>query len=79
MAHNWPLEEAKKKFSPVVKDAQIYGPQLITRHGVATAVVLSFADYQQLVAGQQKLSEFFRSSPLAGVELDLTRDISPSR
>jgi antitoxin Phd len=46
---------------------------------VETAVVLSYADYQQLAARQQKLSEFFRNSPLVGVDLDLTRDTSPSR
>ena len=79
MTHSWPLQEAKNKFSQVVKEAQIHGPHLITRYGVATAVILSYADYQQLVARQQKLSEFFRSSPLVGVELDLRRDISPSR
>jgi antitoxin Phd len=79
MFHSWSLQEAKSQFSQVVKEAQISGPQLITRHGVATAVVLSYADYQQLVARQQKLSEFFRHSPLVSVELDLTRDISPSR
>jgi antitoxin Phd len=77
MARSWSLQEAKSQFSQVVKEAQIYGPQMITRHGVETAVVLSYTDYQQLVAGQQKLSEFFRSSPLVGVDLDLARDTSP--
>jgi antitoxin Phd len=79
MIQSWQLQEAKNKFSKVVKDAQFYGPQLITKHGVETAVVLSYADYQQLAARQQKLSEFFRNSPLVGVDLDLTRDTSPSR
>ncbi|MFO7537285.1 MAG: type II toxin-antitoxin system prevent-host-death family antitoxin, partial [Chloroflexota bacterium] len=63
----------------VVKEAQIYGPQLVTKDGVETAVILSYTDYQQLIARQQKLSEFFGRSPLVGVELDLTRDNSPSR
>ena len=32
-----------------------------------------------MMAGQQKLSDFFRESPLVGVELDLTRDKTPVR
>lgn len=79
MTQSWQLQEAKNKFSQVVKDAESCGPQVITKHGVETAVVLSYADYQHLAARQQKLSEFFRSSPLVGVDLDLTRDSSPGR
>jgi antitoxin Phd len=80
MPQVWQLQEAKNKFSQVVNDALHHGPQVITKHGVETAVLLSYADYQQItVQQQQKLSEFFRNSPLVGVELELTRDKSPIR
>ena len=79
MSGVWQLQEAKSKLSEVVEEALSAGPQLITRRGVETAVLLSYADYQRLLFNRQKLSDFFRQSPLVGVDLDLTRDASPAR
>ena len=79
MTHRWQLQEAKNKLSEVVDAALSAGPQVITRRGAETAIVLSFADYRKLLLAHKKLSEFFRESPLAGVELDLARDASPVR
>jgi len=79
MARLWPLQEARNKLSDVVDDAETDGPQIITRHGKQVAVVLSMAEYSRLVKPQTDLMTFFQSSPLAGVDLDLTRDRSPGR
>ncbi len=79
MARNWQLQEAKNKFSEVVEDALKHGPQVITRRGVETAVVLSIADYRKMLLGRKRLSQFFRESPLVGLDIDLTRDPSPQR
>ena len=79
MIRNWQLQEAKNKLSQVVEDAVRDGPQVITRHGVEVAIVLSFAEYQKMIASKGKLSAFFRDSPLVGVELDLARDRSDIR
>ena len=79
MSHIWQLQEAKNKLSEVVEAALNDGPQVITRRGADTAVVLSYAEYRRLLLTQKKLSDFFRESPLVGVELDLTRDSSPVR
>jgi antitoxin Phd len=79
MARVWQLQEAKNKFSEVVDEAVSHGPQVITRRGVETAIVLSYADYRKLLLQRQKLSDFFRESPLVGLDLDLTRDTSPVR
>ncbi len=79
LRHIWQLQEAKNKFSEVVEAALNDGPQVITRRGAETAIVLSYADYRRLLLTQKKLSGFFRESPLVGVELDLTRDSSPVR
>ena len=75
----WQIQEAKNKLSEVVEEAQRHGPQVITRHGVETVVVLSCAEYRKLLLSRQPLSAFFRASPLAGVELDVSRDASPPR
>jgi prevent-host-death family protein len=79
MSQIWQLQDAKNKFSQVVKDAVGEGPQIITKHGAEVAVVLSYEEYKQMIAARGKLSDFFRSSPLAEVELDLSRDTSPAR
>jgi prevent-host-death family protein len=79
MTHIWQLKEAKNKLSRVVENALDDGPQIITRRGVEVAVVLSYAEYQKMLASRQRLSDFFRGSPLAGVDVDLTRDTSDAR
>jgi prevent-host-death family protein len=79
MQRVWQLQEAKNKLSKVIEEAATHGPQVITKRGVETAIVLSYAEYRQLITRQKKLSTFFRESPLVGVDLDLTRDTSAVR
>ncbi len=79
MARVWQLQEAKNKLSEVVDEALTHGPQVITKRGVEAVIVLSYAEYRKLMLSQQRLSAFFRESPLAEVDLDLTRDTGPLR
>ena len=37
----WSLQDAKNHFSEVVRAAERDGPQIVTRHGKETAVVVS--------------------------------------
>ena len=73
----WQLQEAKNKFSEVVEEALHHGPQTITRHGIRTAVLLSYEDFASLSSSQKKLSHFFRESPLKYISLE--RDKSAYR
>jgi len=43
----WQLQDAKAKFSKVVDDAVEKGPQIVTRRGVETAVVVSIAEWRE--------------------------------
>ncbi len=61
MSQTWQLQTAKNKFSQVVNQALQSGPQIITRRGVKTAVVISFEDYRRLLASRKKLSTFSAS------------------
>ena len=79
MIQTWQLQEAKNKLSRVIKDAIQNGPQIITRRGTEVAIVISIDEYRKMTAPKGKLSEFFSQSPLASVELDLTRDKSSAR
>jgi len=79
MIKTWQLQEAKNKFSRVVDDAVNRGPQIITKHGVEVAIVISYAGYQEMISSRGKVSDFFRESPLGAVDLDLARDKSGAR
>jgi prevent-host-death family protein len=79
MIQTWQLQEAKNKLSQVVDSAVKSGPQIITRRGVEVAIVISYAEYKKMIASRGSLSDFFRESPLAGIELDLERDRSDAR
>ncbi|MGS2810922.1 type II toxin-antitoxin system Phd/YefM family antitoxin [Nocardia sp. MW-W600-9] len=44
----WQVQEAKQRFSEVLRAVQTEGPQTITRHGAEVAVVIDIAEYRQL-------------------------------
>jgi len=79
MAKIWQLQEAKNKFSEVVNEALSKGPQYVTRRGEQVVVILATREYQRLLKAKPTLSEFFRRSPLVGIDLDLERDQSYPR
>ncbi|HEY5210022.1 MAG TPA: type II toxin-antitoxin system Phd/YefM family antitoxin [Stellaceae bacterium] len=74
----WQVQEAKARFSDLLRAART-GPQQITVRGRAAAVVLSTEEYERLRGSKPSLVTFLRASPLAGIDLDLTRDRSPAR
>lgn len=75
----WQLQEAKNRFSEVVRMATEEGPQTVTKHGKDSVVVLSAEDYRNLQQPKTSLVDFFQSSPLSKVKIDLKRDKSPTR
>jgi prevent-host-death family protein len=75
----WQLQEAKNRLSQVVDRALNDGPQTITLRGKPTAVVVSVEEYRKLTAPRTGLSQFFRQSPLRGIDLDLGRSADLSR
>jgi antitoxin Phd len=78
----WQLQVAKARFSELFRRARSEGPQLITRQGKECVVLISDEQYERLVgkAHQPKnLLQFFRESPLVGVDLDLERDKDEGR
>jgi antitoxin Phd len=78
----WQLHTAKAKFSEVFRLARTEGPQRITRQGKEGVVMISDEQYQRLTAKSRQpksIVQFFRESPLAGIELDLERDKDTGR
>lgn len=65
---SWKLEEAKARFSQVVRLAQ-NAPQHVTVRGRKSAVILSEELYENLrPESKTPLSKLVRESPLKGVE-----------
>jgi prevent-host-death family protein len=76
----WQLQEAKNRLSEVVRRAREEGPQVITLRGDEAVVVLDADEYRRLARRPKgSLVDFFRKSPLVGVELDLTRSHDTGR
>jgi prevent-host-death family protein len=73
--------EGKNKFSELVANAAKGEPQIITKNGKETAVVISIEEYKRLKAQKGSLSEFLLDNPARkyGIELDLTRDKDTGR
>ena len=73
---SWQVQTAKARFSEVFRRARTEGPQPITRQGKEAVVMISNETYNHLVNRSRQpksIVEFFRESPLAGVELNLER------
>lgn len=79
MGNVWQLQEAKNKFSNLVDKAHNDGPQVVTKHGKESVVIIAIEDYQKLNKPTSDLISFFKKSPLSDINLDLTRDKSSSR
>ncbi|MGH3716562.1 MAG: type II toxin-antitoxin system Phd/YefM family antitoxin [Micromonosporaceae bacterium] len=46
-AAHWQVQEAKQRFSEVLRAVEREGPQIITRHGEEVAVVISIEEYRK--------------------------------
>ncbi len=65
--------EAKNKLSELLAAASSGEPQVITKNGVETAVLISYAEFRKLKARSSSLADFLLSSPLRESQIDLTR------
>jgi antitoxin Phd len=80
--HTWQLQTAKAKFSEVFRLARTVGPQRITRQGKEGIVMISDEQYDRLIVKSHQpksIVQFFRESPLVGVDLNLERDKETGR
>lgn len=74
----WRLEEAKARFSEVVRRARTEGPQHVTVRGQDAVVVIAVEELERLLppaARQQSLLAFLQSLDLGGLDLDRERDL----
>ena len=77
----WKLQDAKARFSQVVRQAQASGPQRVTVHGKDAVVVLSAADYARLAPApvRPSLHALLCRSPLRDLKFEHGSVRSPVR
>jgi prevent-host-death family protein len=69
----WTVAQAKAKFSEVVDQARVSGPQTITKNGHIAVVVVSAEEWERKTRRPGSLAEFFAESPLRDSGLDVAR------
>jgi prevent-host-death family protein len=78
---HWALQDAKARFSEVVRKAKTEGPQKITVHGREEVVVVSVEEYRRIKGEPtgQILIDLMQNSPLGDIEFDREGTRSPVR
>lgn len=79
MRSEWQLQEAKGKFSQLIKQAAAGDAQIVTVHGKPTAVVISAQEYARLTKLSGKLSGALLSPDLGAEDLDISRSRDSGR
>jgi prevent-host-death family protein len=60
---SWQVQEAKQRFSEVLRAVRRDGPQVITRHGEDVAVVIDIDEYRRLTTPRRNLTEILLGPP----------------
>lgn len=75
---NWQVQEAKQRFSEVLRNAHDEGPQIITRHGEEVAVVIDMSEYRKTRAQKVDFHDFLLAGPSLD-DLDIERPLDEGR
>jgi prevent-host-death family protein len=73
----WQLQEAKARFSELVRKTLEEGPQTITCRGKESVVVVSIEEYRRFMQTDGDLVSFLKSAPR--IELNLGRSPDTGR
>lgn len=70
----WQLQDAKARFSELVQKTLDEGPQMITRHGKPSVVMVSDEEYARLTSRSGSLVSFLRSAPRADLVVERSKE-----
>ncbi len=71
---DWQVQQAKARFSELLDRTLKEGPQTVTRHGKAVAVIMPVEEYRRLRNRGKSLKALLAAAPLEGVEIIRSRD-----
>jgi prevent-host-death family protein len=74
----WQVQEAKQRFSELLRSVQAEGPQVVTRHGQEIAVVIDMDEYRRLKGEVIDFKEYLQQGPDFD-ELELRRSTEGPR
>ena len=79
--NHWPLQDAKARFSELVRLAHSDGPQHVTLHGRDAVVVVDAAEFDRLNGARtgDLLIQALQSSPHRAIEVEPRRHAMPVR
>jgi prevent-host-death family protein len=60
---HWQIQEAKQRFSEMIRAVTSEGPQVITRHGEDVAVVVEIGEYRRLTRPAVDLAGILLGGP----------------
>ncbi|MEV6276841.1 type II toxin-antitoxin system Phd/YefM family antitoxin [Nocardia sp. NPDC051832] len=76
----WQVQEAKQRFSEVLRAVEIEGPQTITKHGEEVAVVIGISEYRRLTQPKITFNEYLMSFVGLGDEVaDVLNEVIAER
>src|SRR6266850_8159089 len=78
---HWPLQDAKARFSELVRKVRSEGPQHVTVHGRDEVVVVAAEEFRRLQGRPtgQALIAAMQASPYREIDLEPTREAMPVR
>ena len=77
---SWQLQEAKQRFSELVRRAEREGPQVVTRHGEEVVVVVPAEEYRRMKEREEgkkmDFKELLMSAPdFSALDLERPREL----
>jgi prevent-host-death family protein len=81
---HWQIQEAKQRFSEMIRAVTSQGPQVITRHGEDIAVVMGVSEFRRLTRAAVNLTDVLLGGPklndgtaevFAEIEAERTADL----
>jgi prevent-host-death family protein len=70
---HWQVQEAKQRFSEVLRAAEAGEPQIVTKHGEEVAVIIDIAQYRRLRGESVSLMDYLRADPVATTDFEIDR------
>lgn len=77
---SWQIQDAKQRFSEMIRAVANDGPQIITRHGEEVAVVVDIAEYRRLTRPTVDLTGLLLGKPtLSDDAVEVLADVESER
>jgi prevent-host-death family protein len=77
---HWQIQDAKQRFSEMIRAVAQEGPQVISRHGEDVAVVVDIAEYRRLTRPTVDLARILLGGPkIDNVDAEVFTEIEAER